>query len=128
MENKTCRNCGAKLIEKQTKRTAAQLKKPHYYTAYYSCTRSNKFYHDEKFKVENKLHPSLFSSLDKPQPNKILRAQRITNAYDVEIWTDGACVYNGTPRARAAWAFVAGKVEIGGRVEGKQTNNVAEGL
>lgn len=48
--------------------------------------------------------------------------------YDVEIWTDGACVNNGTPKARAAWAFVSGKTEKAGLVEGKQTNNVAEGL
>ena len=26
---------------------------------------------------------------------------------EVKIWTDGACVYNGTPRAKAAWAFVS---------------------
>ncbi|MBA3724670.1 MAG: reverse transcriptase-like protein [Candidatus Levybacteria bacterium] len=48
--------------------------------------------------------------------------------YDVEIWTDGACINNGTPRARAAWAFVSGDTEMAGLVEGKQTNNVAEGL
>ena len=46
----------------------------------------------------------------------------------MEIWTDGACVYNGTPNAKAAWAFVSGETERAGRVEGKQTNNVAEGL
>jgi len=45
---------------------------------------------------------------------------------DAEIWTDGACVYNGTDRARAAWAFVSGIDEKAGRVEGKQTNNMAE--
>ena len=49
--------------------------------------------------------------------------------FDVEIWTDGACVSNGKPNARAAWAFVSGKTERAGLVEGaKQTNNVAEGL
>ncbi|MGH7203862.1 MAG: RNase H family protein [Candidatus Levyibacteriota bacterium] len=50
------------------------------------------------------------------------------SAFDAEIWTDGACISNGTPNARAAWAFVSGKTERAGRVEGKQTNNVAEGL
>ena len=49
--------------------------------------------------------------------------------YDIEIWTDGACVANGRPNARAAWAFVSGKTEHAGLVPGmKQTNNVAEGL
>ena len=48
---------------------------------------------------------------------------------DVEIWTDGACVSNGRPNARAAWGFVSGKTEKAGLVPGaKQTNNVAEGL
>ena len=121
-----CKNCGGVLVEKQTKRTAAQLKKSYYYTAYYYCPSCNKLYHDNKFRVENKLHPSLFSSLDKPHPT--LTGEGKFGGYDVEIWTDGACVGNGTPRAKAAWAFVAGKVEIGGRVEGRQTNNVAEGL
>jgi ribonuclease HI len=37
-------------------------------------------------------------------------------------------VFNGTPNAKAAWAFVSGKKEAAGLVEGKQTNNVAEGL
>ncbi len=47
----------------------------------------------------------------------------------VEIWTDGACVSNGKPNARAAWAFVSGKTEKAELVSGsKQTNNVAEGL
>jgi ribonuclease HI len=50
-------------------------------------------------------------------------------SFDVEIWTDGACVSNGRPNARAAWAFVSGETEKAGLVEGeKQTNNVAEGL
>jgi len=46
----------------------------------------------------------------------------------VEIWTDGACTNNGKPNARAAWAFVSGDTEMAGLVEGKQTNNTAEGL
>ena len=49
--------------------------------------------------------------------------------FDVEIWTDGACVFNGRPNARAAWGFVSGKTEKSGLVNSeKQTNNVAEGL
>ncbi len=127
-EKRTCRNCGTKLIIKQTKRTTEQLKKPYYYTAYYYCPKCNKLYHDEKFKVTNAQTTPLFTGLSKPHPGPLLKGEGISSGYDVEIWTDGACVYNGTPRAKAAWAFVAGKVEIGGQVEGKQTNNVAEGL
>lgn len=56
----------------------------------------------------------------------------IIGSYDVEIWTDGACVFNGRDNARAAWAFVsysaAGETEKAGLVDGKQTNNVAEAL
>ena len=43
-----------------------------------------------------------------------------------EIWTDGACIHNGTPKARGAWAFVSGKTERAGLIEGVQTNNRAE--
>jgi len=117
-EKKTCRNCGKKLIVKQTKRTAEQLKKPYYYSAYYYCSNCNKLYHDEKFKVINAQSTPLFSD---SQTKSLV-------GYDVSIWTDGACVGNGTPNARAAWAFVSGKTEQAGRVEGKQTNNRAEGL
>jgi len=117
-EKKTCRNCGKKLIVKQTKRTAEQLKKPYYYSAYYYCSNCNKLYHDEKFKVINAQSTPLFSD---SQTKSLV-------GYDVSIWTDGACVGNGTPNARAAWAFVSGKTEQTGRVEGKQTNNRAEGL
>ena len=62
------------------------------------------------------LHPHL-----DPLP---LRERKI----DVDIWTDGACVFNGQANARAAWGFVSGKTEHAGLVEGKQTNNVAEAL
>ena len=116
MEKRICRNCGKKLVEKQTRRTTGQLKKPYYYTAYYYCPYCNKLYHDEKFKVINsKATPLHFGSLN-------------TTGYDAEIWTDGACVYNGTPKAKAAWAFVSGETEQKGLVQGKQTNNRAEGL
>src|SRR5579862_5273384 len=98
-ETKTCRKCGKELIIKQTKRTAEQLKKPYYYTAYYYCPNCNKLYHDEKFKVINSQTPSLLFDSHKTS----------LSGYDVEIWTDGACVGNGTPLARAAWAFVSGK-------------------
>jgi ribonuclease HI len=108
-----CKNCGGKLIEKATKRTPEQLQKPFYYSAYYYCPYCKKLYHDEKFKVINTALPSpLFtSSSEKPQ---------------VEIWTDGACVNNGKPTARAAWAFVSGKTERAGLIDGLQTNNRAE--
>ncbi|MBI2443120.1 MAG: reverse transcriptase-like protein [Candidatus Levybacteria bacterium] len=112
---KICKTCGSPLVVKQTKRTPEQLKKQYYYTAYYYCPRCHRLYHDDEFKVVNK-NADLFSS----KPHKPV------GAVDVEIWTDGACVYNGTDRASAAWAFVSGKVEKSGRVEGKQTNNTAE--
>jgi ribonuclease HI len=116
-ENRTCKNCGTELIEKQTIRTSAQLKKPHYFTAYYYCPHCKKLYHDDKFKVINpQTAPLHFGSLE---PDLL--------GNEVEIWTDGACVYNGTPMAKAAWAFVSGKTEMAARVEGKQTNNTAEG-
>jgi ribonuclease HI len=113
-----CKNCGSKLIVKSTKKSAEQLKKPYYYSAYYYCSHCNKLYHDEKFKVINN-QTSLPSSL------LGLDSQAM---YDVEIWTDGACIYNGTPRARASWAFVSGKTQKAGLVNGNQTNNVAEAL
>jgi ribonuclease HI len=47
---------------------------------------------------------------------------------DVEIWTDGACSNNGKPEAKASWAFVSGEYEEAGRVIGKQTNNMGEGI
>jgi len=145
-EKKICKKCGRVLEIRQTKRTAEQLKKQYYYTAYYYCQHCHKLYHDDKFKVENKFSDSLFGSLNKPHSDPSapvslrsqggsltsfsppLKGEGVRGGYDVEIWTDGACVHNGTPRAKAAWAFVSGKTEIGGRVEGKQTNNVAEGL
>lgn len=116
-----CKNCGTRLIEKATKKNASQLKKPYYYSAYYFCPHCKKIYHNDKFKVVNN-QTSLPSSviLGSVSDSRI--------SFDVEIWTDGACINNGTPRARAAWGFVSGTTEKAGLVEGKQTNNVAEGL
>jgi ribonuclease HI len=119
-ERRMCKKCGMTLIEKQTKRTAEQLKKPYYYSAYYYCPNCNKLYHDEKFKVVNAQTTPLFDEISK-------NAQIEKKDYDAEIWTDGACVRNGTPRAKAAWAFVSGKTERAGLIEGRQTNNIAEG-
>ena len=120
MDKNICKNCGSLLVKKTTKRTVAQLKKTYYYSAYYYCNNCHKLYHDDAFKVINPVTTPLhFGSLElEPKATGV----------DAEIWTDGACVHNGTPRARAAWAFVSGKTERAGRVEGKQTNNVAEGL
>jgi len=119
-ENKLCRKCGAKLEVRQTKRTPGQLKKPYYYTAYYFCPQCHKLYHSDEFKMVNpQTSPLQFDS----QPQEKIPVKEAIN-----IWTDGACVANGTPQARAAWAFVSGKTEKAGLVEGKQTNNVAEGL
>jgi ribonuclease HI len=139
MENQTsCKNCGYTLITKATKKSAGQLRKPYYYTAYYYCVRCKKLYHDDKFKVVN---TPLFeeSAMDSRlllagrqgrgnDNNNTLETLGTQTKYDAEIWTDGACVHNGTPLARAAWAFVSGKTEQAGRVVGKQTNNIAEAL
>lgn len=111
-----CKTCGRTLITRQTKRSPAQLIKPYYYTAYYYCPRCNKIYHNDTFKVVNQNY-ELFTQ-DSFSPTEV----------DVEIWTDGACSRNGTPQAKAAWAFVSGDYEENGLVEGKQTNNTAEGL
>lgn len=123
-----CKNCGSPLVKKATKRTAAQLRKPYYYSAYYYCNNCHKLYHSDRFKVENKLYSSLLPGMDKPHTAPLLQGEGINEIFDVEIWTDGACVSNGTPNARAAWAFVSGETERAGRVVGKQTNNVAEGM
>ncbi len=109
-----CKHCGHKLIIRKTRRTAEQLKKQYYYTAYYFCPDCHRMYHDDKFKVVNENH-DLFSG-----------TQPVTGSVDVEIWTDGACVRNGQHSAKAAWAFVSGKHEERGLVIGKQTNNTAE--
>ena len=44
------------------------------------------------------------------------------------VYTDGACIYQGTQRARAGIGIYVEeeKIEISERVKGKQTNNVAE--
>lgn len=112
-----CRNCGAKLIVKNTKQTAEQLKKPYYYKAYYYCPNCKRLYHDEKFKVVNNQ-----TSL----PSSLFQEASVPLSHDVDIWTDGACVRNGTPHARAAWGFVSGKTEKAGLIDGIQTNNRAE--
>lgn len=118
MEDKLCKNCGSELIVKQTKRTPEQLKKSYYYTAYYFCPKCHKLYHNDKFKVENK---NLFS-------DRVVLSKAKNEKYDAHIWTDGACTRNGYDGAKAAWAFVSGKTEKAGLVEGKQTNNTAEGF
>jgi len=112
-----CKNCGHRLEKRETNRTAQQLKKPYYYSAYYLCPNCHKLYHSDAFKVINAQTPPLhFGSLNMDKSD-----------YEAQIWTDGACVNNGTPRAKAAWAFVAGETGLAGLIEGKQTNNVAEG-
>ena len=47
---------------------------------------------------------------------------------DMTFYTDGGCVNNGSPKARAAWAWVCVETETerSGLVEGKQSNNTAE--
>lgn len=141
-EQDLCKTCGGKLIVKQTRRSSAQLQKPYYYTAYYYCPNCQKLYHDDKFKVVNQ---SLFDdgialSKERPHPDPLLKGEgekrKALNGegtikekdFDIEIWTDGACVFNGQKNARAAWAFVSKDTERAGLVVGKQTNNVAEAL
>lgn len=109
-----CKHCGTPLLQKATKQTPERLTKSYYYTAYYVCPNCRKMYHDDKFKVMN-TRESLFTK-------QVLDTKDI----DIHIWTDGACRGNGTPHAIAAWAFVSGKHEESGLVEGKQTNNTAE--
>jgi ribonuclease HI len=110
---KTCKTCNSPLEIRKPRITAEKLLKHFYYSAYYYCRRCQKMYFDDSFKVMNKNY-GLFTKPEKPV------------GVDVEIWTDGACVHNGTDRARAAWAFVSGTTEKAGRISGKQTNNVAE--
>lgn len=117
-EAKTCRHCNLPLVLKQTKRTPDQLKKQYYYTAYFFCNRCGRIYFDNKFKNVND-NQDLFSDASSVNKSEL-------EAFDVEIWTDGACVNNGQVNAKAAWAFVSGKKEGRGLVEGAQTNNRAE--
>lgn len=125
---KTCKDCESPLVIKQTKKSAAQLKKPYYYSAYYYCNTCQKLYHDDEFKVINHQTDSF---LDDAPSEKHISSQTSSKNDVVEIWTDGACTRNGTPQAKAAWAFVTGpahgNIERGALVDGKQTNNVAEG-
>ncbi len=129
LEQKSCRTCGSKLIARETRKKPSQLKKQYYYTAYYFCLSCRKIYHDDKFKVT-----SVVSHPDPPaggegSPSSTHLFEDLREAFDIEIWTDGACVSNGRHNAKAAWAFVAGDIEKAGLVPGsKQTNNVAEGL
>jgi ribonuclease HI len=127
-KHKVCKTCKGELVKKATKRTASQLKKPYYYTAYYYCPTCNKLYHDDKFKVVN---TSLFGDgVQTSQKQTVVPVRQSASriVYDIEIWTDGACVHNGTPKARATWAFVSEETERVGLVDGKQTNNVGEAL
>lgn len=129
MNTTYCKNCSGVLEERKTKRTPSQLKKPYYYTAYYFCPTCNKLYHDNKFKVTNELDPEglKVSKVKNESKTGTLFDTVDSSLYDVQVWTDGACVRNGTPGAKAAWAFVSGETERSGLVIGKQTNNRAEG-
>lgn len=115
LTDKICKTCKGPLQIRQTRRTPEQLLKQYYYTAYYFCSRCNKMYLDDTFKIENKNH-SLFTAPELP----------LDHPFDIEIWTDGACSHNGAPNAKAAWAFVTNDFESSGLVQGKQTNNTAE--
>jgi len=128
---KTCKHCGSALIIKQTKKKASQLKQPYYYTAYYVCPNCQRIYHDEKFKVTNEQIDLDFPSDSPTLPeNNVHKTDALisvnSSSVDVEIWTDGACTNNGNEKAKASWAFVSGKYEEAGLVEGIQTNNRGE--
>lgn len=126
-DQEKCKTCGGKLTQRETQKKASQLQKAYYYKAYYFCAKCQKIYHNDKFKVINSSFTnSLFEMSNKQVVNEDL---------DVEIWTDGACVFNGQIGAKAAWSFVSPikhsqkVVEKAGLVEGpKQTNNVAEAM
>jgi ribonuclease HI len=135
LEQPICRTCGGKLIKRETRKKASQLNQAYYYTAYYYCPTCQKIYHHDKFKVINKSRPTFSEDFSAPLPRSETEPSENPNnklaqeGFDAEIWTDGACVFNGRHNARAAWAFVSGQVEMAGLVPGaKQTNNVAEGL
>jgi ribonuclease HI len=125
MDQQICKNCGTTLEIKATKKTPAQQKKSYFYSHYYFCPNCKRLYHDDKFKIINPQSMSLNFTPTRQIKPKL--TSHLDN-FDVQIWTDGACIYNGTPKAKAAWAFVAGKVERAGPVPGLQTNNRAEGL
>lgn len=110
----SCPHCQLPLVVKQTKSKPSQLTKSYYYSAYFSCTRCGRMYFDEKFKVTNTTTDLFSENVQSVDP------------VDSEIWTDGACVFNGQEHAKAAWGFVSGSVEKAGTVDGKQTNNRAE--
>lgn len=114
-ETKRCRFDNSILLIKSTQRTPSQLLKEYYYTAYFYCPQCQRIFHDDIFKVINK-NVEVFTG----------KESNFSHDAEVEIWTDGACSYNGTERARASWAFVSGDYEEGGFVEGKQTNNRGE--
>ena len=47
----------------------------------------------------------------------------------MNVFTNGACMHNGLPNARCAWAAVVPEhreFDISGVLEGEQTNNRAE--
>ncbi len=115
VESRLCKKDSTPLIIKKTKPNSSQLLKQYYYTAYYLCPLCHRMYFDDAFKVTNQNY-ELFTEKNSLVDEKV----------EVEIWTDGACSRNGTPLAKAAWAFVSGDYEEGGPVEGKQTNNRGE--
>lgn len=120
MGQNICKKCGKELEIRATKKSSSQLTKPYYYSHYYFCPHCQKLYHDSKFKVINPQTISM--NLGNNEKKSLI------DEFDVQIWTDGACVHNGSPKAKAAWAFVSNDTEKAGKVVGKQTNNRAEGL
>ncbi len=114
--NPQCKTCHAPLLVKSTKPSASKLMKQYYYSHYYYCSKCQKMYLNDKFKVKNE-NVELFTSQNSPKSKA-----------EVDIWTDGACSNNGKESARASWAFVAGDYEDAGIVDGKQTNNRGEAL
>jgi hypothetical protein len=52
-----CRKCGTKVILRETRKKAKQLKKNYYFTAYYYCPKCHTMYLSERFKVYNSCNP-----------------------------------------------------------------------
>jgi ribonuclease HI len=79
---------------------------------------------------------SFFGNPQQNVPPKAVPLSRSTetpvqqvNSNTVYIYTDGSCIYNGTPRAKAGMGIYFGPNDsrnVSMRVEGKQSNNTGE--
>ena len=61
--------------------------------------------------------------------DEFLNINKIEKVIDLYVYTDGACIHNGKPNAKAGMGVFFGNNDprnISKKVEGKQTNNTAE--